>query len=59
MSLTPEKHQSIESLARALRNLDSYDDWTYGTEVIPNDRTWCQIKHEMNSEQQVSQTVIE
>ena len=59
MSLTPEKHQSIESLAKALRNLDSYDDWTYGTEVIPNDRTLFQIKHEMNSEQQVSQTVVE
>jgi len=59
MSLTPEKQQSIESLAKALRNLDSYDDWTYGTEVIPNDRTWRQVKHRMNDEQQASQSIIE
>jgi len=47
MNLTPDERQLIESLATLLRNLDTYDDWEYGTETIPHDRTWCQSKHEM------------
>jgi len=31
----------IEEFARWLRNSESYDDWDYGTEVIPGDKTWC------------------
>ncbi len=45
MNLTPDENQLMESLAKVLRNLDSYDDWEYGTEVIPNDTTWGQTKH--------------
>lgn len=48
MNLTPEENQLIESLAKILRNLDSYDDWEYGTEVIPNDTTWCKSEHKMS-----------
>jgi hypothetical protein len=47
MNLTPDERQLIESLATLLRNLDTYDDWEYGTETIPHDKTWCQSKHEM------------
>lgn len=50
MNLTPDEHQLIESLAKILRNLDSYDDWEYGTEVIPNDTTWCKSKHRMSTD---------
>jgi hypothetical protein len=28
-------------LAKRLRNLPEYDDFEYGTEPIPNDKTWC------------------
>lgn len=31
----------IKELARYLRNLPDYDDFEYGTEVIPGDKTWC------------------
>jgi hypothetical protein len=31
----------VEELARYLRNLESYDDFEYGTEVIPGDKTWA------------------
>jgi hypothetical protein len=34
-----KKH--IEEFARWLRNQRDYDDFEYGTEVIPNDKTWC------------------
>jgi hypothetical protein len=27
-------------LAKRLRNLPEYDDFEYGTEVIPGDKTW-------------------
>jgi len=47
MNLTPDEHKLIESLAKILRNLDSYDDWEYGTEVIPNDTTWAQPKNKI------------
>ena len=33
-----KKH--IEEFARDLRNQESYDDFPYGTEPIPGDRTW-------------------
>jgi hypothetical protein len=33
-----------ERLARWLRNGKTYDDWAYGTEPIPNDRTWAKEK---------------
>jgi hypothetical protein len=31
----------LQEFAQWLRNLDSYDDFDYGTEPIPGDRTWC------------------
>jgi hypothetical protein len=31
----------IEEVARWLRNQQDYDDFEYGTEPIPNDKTWC------------------
>jgi hypothetical protein len=31
----------IEEFARWLRNQKDYDDFEYGTEVIPGDKTWC------------------
>jgi hypothetical protein len=31
----------IEEFARWLRNQQDYDDFEYGTEVIPGDKTWC------------------
>jgi hypothetical protein len=30
----------IEEFAQWLRNQQDYDDFEYGTEVIPGDRTW-------------------
>ena len=35
----------IEEFAQWLRNQKDYDDFEYGTEVIPGDKTWCK-KHE-------------
>ena len=29
-----------QTTARSLRNEDSYDDWSYGTEPIPCDTSW-------------------
>ena len=37
-----QKH--IEELAKWLRNQETYDDWDYGTEVIPGDKTWSKKK---------------
>jgi hypothetical protein len=34
----------IEEFAQWLRNQKDYDDFEYGTEVIPGDKTWCQAK---------------
>jgi len=31
----------LQEFAQWLRNLDSYDDFDYGTEPIPGDKTWC------------------
>jgi len=31
----------VEEFARWLRNQPDYDDFEYGTEVIPRDKTWC------------------
>jgi len=31
----------IEEFARWLRNQKDYDDFPYGTEPIPGDKTWC------------------
>jgi len=31
----------IEEFAKWLRNQESYDDFPYGTEPIPGDKTWC------------------
>lgn len=31
----------LEEFARWLRNQKDYDDFDYGTEVIPGDKTWC------------------
>jgi len=30
-----------EEFAKWLRNQQDYDDFEYGTEVIPGDKTWC------------------
>ena len=30
----------VTELAQRLRNLPEYDDFEYGTEVIPGDKTW-------------------
>ena len=37
-----KKH--IEEFASKLRNLPTYDDFPYGTEPIPGDKTWVQSK---------------
>ena len=34
----------IEELAKYLRNQKDYDDFQYGTEPIPGDRTWVKKK---------------
>jgi hypothetical protein len=49
MKLSPE--QERERLARWLRNGEQYDDWEYGTEPIPGDRTWSKenFDHETNA----------
>lgn len=31
----------IEEFAQWLRNQKDYDDFPYGTEPIPGDKTWC------------------
>ncbi|NBS71843.1 hypothetical protein EBT31_23440 [bacterium] len=31
----------IEEYAKLLRNKTDYDDFEYGTEVIPGDKTWA------------------
>ena len=31
----------LEEIARWIRNQQDYDDFEYGTEPIPNDKTWC------------------
>lgn len=36
----------LQEFARWLRNLNEYDDWDYGTDVIPGDKTWCKNKEE-------------
>ena len=39
-----EQERERERLARGLRNGEHYDDWDYGTEPIPGDRTWTKEK---------------
>lgn len=34
----------IEEFARWVRNQQDYDDFPYGTEPIPGDRTWVKKK---------------
>jgi hypothetical protein len=34
----------IEEFAKFLRNQPDYDDFDYGTEVIPGDKTWVKGK---------------
>ena len=43
--------QERERLARWLRNGELYDDWEYGTEPIPGDRSWAKENsdHETNA----------
>lgn len=43
--------QERERLARWLRNGELYDDWEYGTEPIPGDRSWSKenFDHETNA----------
>jgi hypothetical protein len=36
----------VAELAKKLRNQPDYDDFEYGTEVIPGDKTW--VKHKGN-----------
>lgn len=31
----------LEEAARWIRNESDYDDFGYGTEPIPGDKTWC------------------
>ena len=33
--------QWVQELASKLRNEETYDDFPYGTEPIPGDKTWC------------------
>jgi len=40
----------IEEFASWLRNQQDYDDFPYGTEPIPGDRTWVKKKCEKNCE---------
>jgi len=35
----------IAELAQKLRNQQDYDDFEYGTEVIPGDRTWVKCRN--------------
>ena len=37
-----KKH--IEEFASKLRNIPTYNDFPYGTEPIPGDKTWVQSK---------------
>jgi hypothetical protein len=54
----------IEEFAKFIRNQQDYDDFEYGTEVIPGDKTWvkprecdkcrscsCRIKHKDENRQ--------
>jgi hypothetical protein len=41
-----KKH--IEEFASQLRNQQDYDDFQYGTEPIPGDKTWVKMKKECN-----------
>jgi hypothetical protein len=34
----------VEEFAKWLRNQTDYDDFEYGTEVIPGDKTWVKSK---------------
>jgi len=34
----------IEEFAKFIRNQQDYDDFEYGTEVIPGDKTWVKKK---------------
>lgn len=40
----------IEEFAKFLRNQQDYDDFEYGTEVIPGDRTWVNKNNQKSSE---------
>ena len=42
-----KKH--IEEFASWLRNQQDYDDFPYGTEPIPGDKTWCKNKKKCES----------
>ena len=35
----------IEEFAQWLRNQNDYDDWEFGTEPIPGDKTWVKKKN--------------
>ena len=43
---TPRIKFYLEEFARFLRNQKDYDDFEYGTEVIPGDRTWVKKKED-------------
>jgi hypothetical protein len=38
----------MKEFASWLRNQEDYDDFEYGTEVIPGDRTWTTKKDNVN-----------
>jgi len=38
----------LEEVARWIRNDSEYDDFGYGTEPIPGDKTWCKRCSECN-----------
>lgn len=38
---SPTTIERIRQLATNLRNSEDYDDFGYGTEPIPGDKTWC------------------
>lgn len=56
-----EQERERERLARWLRNGETYDDWAYGTEPIPKDRSWAQKKPlegaEGNEEDERAETI--
>lgn len=39
----------IEEFASCLRNQQDYDDFQYGTEPIPGDKTWTKVRNECPS----------
>jgi len=43
-------HKHFDEFARNLRNQQDYDDFPYGTEPIPGDKTWAKKKCTKNCE---------